>query len=276
MRERINIEDITLLLTGCIDAVKEQSFHVLRDQEVRYDQYLKSIEWAIKDTKLIKIVFCENSDFFCRNSDKMEDIQKLKSVALQCGKDLEVLSFQGDAQRVLETNKGYGEGEIIEYALQKSQLLQNSQYFCKLTGRLIVRNIDATLAHIVGGINYFNRDRSHENNWVDTRFFCCEKNFYEMHLIHLYQKLTKYMIIEKLFYNELKSRRDWRSTYQYPDYEGKSGATGREYRDDNSFRMFFFNGLCKLNLYNGVYIPLHYKFIAFKVKAYAALKPYRF
>lgn len=38
--------------------------------------------------------------------------------------------------------KGYGEGEIIEYGLKYSELLRGAAYFCKLTGRLKVENIN--------------------------------------------------------------------------------------------------------------------------------------
>ncbi len=44
--------------------------------------------------------------------------------------------------------KGYGEGEIISYALNNSKYLKNSESFYKLTGGLTVENINDVLIDI--------------------------------------------------------------------------------------------------------------------------------
>ena len=272
MKTRIEIKDIVLLITGCINAVKEQKYHTIYDCTVRYEQYMESIVWAIENTGFTKIVFCENSNFFHEYTDKLRDILTMQAAASKRGKELEILSFQGDSKRVQETNKGYGEGEIIEYALRNSSELKSCSYFCKLTGRLKVRNIDRALTGLAEGKNCFNRDKAHARNWIDTRFFCCSVDYYRQYLIHQYQELTDKIIIEKLFYYALKDKKGWRSTYSFPNYEGKSGATGLDYRENKRVRLLFLDGLCSLNLYNNVYIPLYYDYILLKEQAYRLLK----
>ena len=55
---------------------------------------------------------------------------------------LESLSFTGNEKRIASCGKGYGEDDIIEYALKHSDLLKEATYFCKLTGWLKVDNIN--------------------------------------------------------------------------------------------------------------------------------------
>ena len=56
-------------------------------------------------------------------------------------KEFEWISFQGNTTKTQEKGKGYGEGEIIEYAINHSQLLAKSKMLMKLTGRFYVKNM---------------------------------------------------------------------------------------------------------------------------------------
>ena len=264
--------NIVMLITGCIEANINQPYHNISDVHIRYNQYMDTIIWALEKTIFSKIVFCENSNFF-ETHDVNKDVRKLFLLARKMGKELEIISFQGDFELVSLTNKGYGEGEIIEYAIMNSRLLRSAQYFCKITGRLKVVNIDKAFSETDFGIQYFNRDRIHSRDWIDTRFFCCEVEYYKNNLMHQYLKLSDKVVIERLFYYVLreKSKKEWRSTYVYPDFEGKSGATGKEYKDTNVMRKAILNILCRKNIYNHVYIPVRYSYISTKEWLYGLL-----
>ena len=55
---------------------------------------------------------------------------------------------------MLEQGKGYGEGEIIEYALKNSAFLHSEREFIKLTGRITIENLDAIIRKMQPGKMY--------------------------------------------------------------------------------------------------------------------------
>ena len=101
----------------------------LTDVSERLKQYIECIEFYLCKTSINKIVFCENSNY-------KFDSRALYELAKKNNKLLEILQFNGNYSQIVDRGKGYGEGEIIEYALQNSKLFLQSKYFVKVTGRL--------------------------------------------------------------------------------------------------------------------------------------------
>ena len=128
---------IVLLITGAIDL---SSFNIpnttLLNVDERLSQYISGIEYAIDNYKRVThLVFCENTNHYF-------DYSILQKKARTGGKILEVLSFSGDYFSIQQKGKGYGEGEIIQYALSHSVFLKTCHSFYKLTGRIVVKNMD--------------------------------------------------------------------------------------------------------------------------------------
>lgn len=123
-----------LILTGCIKPNKDVPFLKLNNYNQRLKQYLESIKFFILHSCITNIVFCDNS-----NSEIDEQILLL---AKENGKNLEWLSFKGNDEAVVKFGKGYGEGEIIEYVMNNSNIMRKCDYIIKITGRMIVKNID--------------------------------------------------------------------------------------------------------------------------------------
>lgn len=130
----LDINKTVLLITGCIKPNPSTFQLSLTDVEQRLKQYIECIKWGIEKTAFVKIVFIDNSGFTVN--------PVLIDYAKQRGKQLEWLSFLGNEKMIELCGKGYGEGEIIEYGLKYSELLRGAAYFCKLTGRLKVENIN--------------------------------------------------------------------------------------------------------------------------------------
>lgn len=120
---------------------------VLLDPEERARQYIDALSWYIRETTLKKIIVCDNTGYSYPSS--------LQQLAAACGKKLELLSFSGDAFAVENYGKGYGEGEIMEYTMTHSLLLQEVEGFIKATGRLKVVNINKIVQGIDTAENYF-------------------------------------------------------------------------------------------------------------------------
>ena len=122
-----------ILLTGCINP-KGMAFTTLSDQEERKAQYINAIRYYLSNTSF-KIVFSENSG---------TDISHFFQDSIESGR-MEYLTFNGNQDK--KRGKGYGECEIIEYAIKKSKLIHSSkeQRIAKITGRLIIKNIKGIL-----------------------------------------------------------------------------------------------------------------------------------
>ena len=219
---------IVLLITGAIDL---SSFHVpsttVVNVEKRLSQYIGSIEYAIDYYRRIThLVFCENTNYIF-------DYSILKEKARSNGKVLEVLSFLGDYSEIQLRGKGYGEGEIIQYALTHSHFLKECQSFYKLTGRLEVKNMNQVIATTFSesAFDYYpgkiyNRPRDH----IETIFYKSDKNIYLKYLIDAYKEVDelKYQYLEHLFYQRLVGLKII-SFRILPKLSGQSGTTGTKY-----------------------------------------------
>jgi hypothetical protein len=122
-----------LLITGSIEVGNTRDVKI-RDRAERQRQYLEGLLAWITLTDLPIIVFCENTN-------TSYDFTKIIKFARLNNKILEVLVFSGNHKAQIY-GKGYGEGEIVDYAMKYSQYLSHSQSFYKVTGRLFVKNFN--------------------------------------------------------------------------------------------------------------------------------------
>lgn len=242
--------DIVLLITGCIQPRTDQRFLVLKDTKERLAQYIESIKFYIMSSPFSNIVFCENSAY------PYNETESLVELAQRYGKNFAWLSFQGDEEKILECGKGYGEGEIIEYALMNSELLHRAKYFAKVTGRLKVKNIDYVVQNTKYGSNYFNRD-IYRGHGIDTRFYLCEMLFYKQHLIKVHEETCELpgqeRAIEDLFWPILHRNKRCRNLNAYPVFIGCSGGNGRDYSHIPESIIELYSVLCRLNIFNTCY-----------------------
>lgn len=116
-----------LLMTSCINP-QGMKFTKLQDKMERRRQYEKALSFYLANTSL-KIVYCDNSG---------EEIEGL--IKNMDDSRIELLSFNGNNYDVC-LGKGYGELEIIRYAMDHSRFLKNAKSVIKVTGRLIVKNL---------------------------------------------------------------------------------------------------------------------------------------
>ena len=251
MLGKISKNNVCLLITGCISPNQSQSNIYLIDIKEREHQYVDSIKFYICNTEIEKIVFCENSNF---SSSFMEE---LDSFAKNNGKVFEWLSFKGDEIKVQQKGKGYGEGEILKYALRNSKVLNSVEYFFKVTGRLKVINFNS-IFNKLSTHTYFNYD-IYRSNAFDTRFYFVEKSFYLKYLedLYLYVREDKDDIValEDIFYEKLSNQKI-RCLPYFPKIEGLSGGNGTDYSKTLQRSYLFYNILCSLGIFN-VFYPFY-------------------
>lgn len=225
--------DDIILLTACINP-GGMPFTVVSDATQRLNQYLLALQFYLQNTSC-PIVFVDNS-----NMDKTPFLE----YESQYGSRLEILSFDGN--KVKTQGKGLGEMEIIEYALihSKFNLLLDKHRIVKITGRLIVRNINSLLKCDKWHLYPYKSIVCHVNSdltFADSRIFISLGSF--MNLLVKQKKYlndTKGIYFEHLLCQQIKQQKTF-TFFPFitePHFEGISGSTGIRYEKPNTSLLY--------------------------------------
>ena len=163
---------MVIIVTGTIAPDAKVGQLQIRSSEERLSQYKKALYELISSGAHARVVFCDNSSF------GTDGFTELTELAKDRGVEFEVLSFCGDADAVIKHGKGYGEGEILDYALDNSKLAEGESFFIKVTGRLVVDNIADIVDHLVTDRIYFNIPNIHRRDMYDTRLYAMPVGVY--------------------------------------------------------------------------------------------------
>jgi len=109
-------------------------YTALQDVEIRKKQYYDALNFYLKETT-VPIVFVENSNYDM-SGDFIEFIDSGR---------MEYITFEGNLYERTR-GKGYGEAQIINEGFRRSSILRQSKYVVKITGRLVVKNINNILS----------------------------------------------------------------------------------------------------------------------------------
>lgn len=169
----------TILLTATINTSYYGNVDTINgDVRIREKQYLDTCEKIIKNTDIETIILCDNTNY------KLDTLI-LEQMAETYKKKFEYLTYvEKDIGNMKLYGKGYGEHNIIKYALENSFYLKNTNSFFKLTGRVWIKNLNKIINQInEDNENYFtfyNRSKC-----VNTVFFKVNTkdyiaNFYQL------------------------------------------------------------------------------------------------
>lgn len=235
----------SLIITSCIAPGKNVPFLTVSNLNERRGEYENTIKWAIESSPFTNIVYVDNSG--CN----LEMFYEYIPAAQKANKKLEFLSFY-EMDDAVSCGKGYGEGRIIEHALLNSKLIleDKEQYFFKITGRLKISNITEIMKNIhLGKIYIMNNYPLYD--MLDTRFYGMPVSIYKKFFLSGYKEVNDNQLryLERIFYdicqeNELK----YECFRRYPEYLGRSGSTGKAYKENPNQK--FFDFLCKTKLFN--------------------------
>ena len=240
-----NRDKVILIITACISPNTNQRHLVLKDVDERLRQYLDSIYYYLRESFFKKIIFCDNSGY------DYNEIGNIIDFASSIGKELEWLSFKGNSDLVAKySTKGIGEDEIMDYIFTNSKLVIGAKSFVKVTGRLLVQNVDALLYTAQYGKNYFYRNiYSDDFHELDTRFYVMDIDYYNLKVRNCYNRIKDYDMSMELVYSKL-IHNDYALLSHYPRIKGCSGGVGTDYGKESEIKLFIFDVLCKLNIFN--------------------------
>ncbi len=217
-----------VLLTSSVVAM--DSSVQLKAEKLRIFHTLESIENWLNIFPEGKYVICDGSGY---------DFSKLVLENFPKA-NIECLHFENDINLIRIHGKGYGEGEIIRHALAYSKILGNAQWFAKCTAKLWVNNFLQCTEEWNGKFlcqAYFSNVfsfRASRIEYVDTRFYLVDKNFYQRHLsrAHLGIGGTNGISIEDRFLESLMLERMRGFIFNSPPVVcGVGGGSGKYYKN---------------------------------------------
>jgi hypothetical protein len=131
-------------------------------------------------------VLCDGSDF-----DFSPIVASLSNKSL-----IECLHFQNNISRVQSQGRGYGEGEIVRFAVENSIFIKNRGYFAKCTSKLWVENFAKCMSQwndemLLKGVfaNAFSPIHSTKFSYIDTRFYAMDVGQYTSHFLHAHEAI---------------------------------------------------------------------------------------
>lgn len=214
------------IITGTIKPTKGIGQTVIVNIEERMQAYEQCIRFYIESQAFDKLVFCDNSN------TKLKSEDNLQKLAEKCHVELELLYFLGDQEGVLAHGKGYGEGQILEYVMSNSRLLNEDDYFIKITGRLQINNIASICSKINTKKLYFNIPNHTNRSMYDTRMYGMGKCLFLTHFLNAYHAVMDEQgyYLEHVYTDVIKSNKLRVSNFPiYPRIMGISGSTGQVY-----------------------------------------------
>jgi len=167
------MDNLPLLITTAIQVSADTTTKML-DPHARLAATLWGIEQWLKEPTVGSLVIVDGSD--CDYSGRVDELSR------GSGKNVEFLCFQNDAELTRLKGKGFGEGEIVHYALTHSKILSQSPYFAKCTGKLYVRNYRKCLAAYHGTEFMSAVYGKNRIAGLDTRLYFASRDFWLKHL----------------------------------------------------------------------------------------------
>jgi len=161
-----NLNKKCLLLTSSIDP--NGCIYVSRSSTLdRANDISKCLQkWLINTD--FDVILADNSGY---------DMGFLNNILNEYKDRLEILSWDGnDYDRNL--GKGYGELEILKYAISNSEKIKNHTHFIKSTGRYFIKNINSLLSEI--NLEEYDLVIKHDflKNITHTFFFCMSVRYF--------------------------------------------------------------------------------------------------
>lgn len=213
-----------LLITSAIHV--NAKFTKIVDPDERIRRVKDSVEKLLLKYPNLPVVICDGSGFDF--SPFFENFPQIKCIF-----------FSTSAHDVSIRGKGYGEGEIINYALETYFQYNPFDVIIKITGGIYVQNLEwiiqANLDFQCTFKSYFDVNKKRiVLHRVDTRLFVFRPSFFNAHLskVHLNVNELAGKYIEDLYFQAIKSTHINLSEFLLimpPKFVGYSGSTGKAY-----------------------------------------------
>lgn len=192
--------------------------------EERLKEYCEAIDFYLNNTNY-PVVVVDNSNY---------DFSRI----INDSSRFEPLFYQGVD---IDRGKGWGECDILKYALEHSVLLKGADQIIKITGRLIVKNLNRILSGC-DNANAVYADADLKLTYVHSYLFCCPRSFLERGLFPRHGLMNDRggVHFEHVLGLSIKSCMDYYSyhEFKYPIYLIGHAGSSRVYYKEPSFRRY--------------------------------------
>lgn len=222
----MNITDnkYVLFLTACINPGQMPNT-TLTDSVVRRNQYERALQWYLDNT-IFKVVFVENSGIDISDKFQLYILEKR----------LEIITFNGNSIFDRTRGKGYGEALIIKYALNVSKILTKDSITIKISGRIIVKNINSLVRNSQNKNNLYMNTLIVENKcFASSKVVICPTVFWSGYFLPRIENINEknkfyfeHCLYEagKQWCNENKGKQ--KEFFLPIFFEGISGTSGKQ------------------------------------------------
>jgi hypothetical protein len=218
-----------VLLTSCI-APGDMTGLARSDIFQRLEDYKNVIQNLSSSGFIGPVVYCDNSGY------NLEQLARIPVDTGSTGK-WEFLSINGNRKKNL--GKGYGEMEIIRYAIESSRLITPDSKILKVTGRLTLRNICSICSQFEESpiSTEIFCDLRGNLQWADSRVFASSVRFLQEYLLPLESILNDSRgvsfehVLARATHSAMSDGLNWKMLPETPDIVGLSGTSGIRYPD---------------------------------------------
>jgi len=161
-----------------------------------------------------------------------EEMEMLKAMDVE----IEQITYLQNEALIKSKGKGFGEGELIKFALANSVFLKSAEAFFKCTGKVYCRNFKA-ISQLINSNNIQNmfwrwlEPGDFLRTWADVRFFYSTKEFCETHLIPAYLRSDDNKEATELGIFSMLQQTLPAATALRPLLSGFCGGSGEQYFD---------------------------------------------
>ena len=226
---RSSVGKIPVLLTSSV--VAHDNRVALTDTAVRIDLTLESVaQWLQLDPHL-QLVICDGSNF----DFSLAVAQRFPAASIEC------LCFENDQAAVRRKGRGFGEGEIVRFAVSRSRMIQHAGAFAKCTSKLWVSNYAECLVDWNGNFlckavfdHVFSPFKKTTLSYIDTRFYVVSLPYYKQYFEAAHQSidLGSGKGLEDCFLEIFTSRCIDRVLFNTPPViDGVGGGIGKYYKN---------------------------------------------
>ncbi len=201
----------------------------LKDEKARIFYTLESIKHWLKIAPKNQLIICDGSGY---------DFSSIIHEHFPCS-NIECLFFTNNVRLVEIHGKGFGEGEIIRYALRHSRILSESSNFAKCTAKLWVDNFQECIHQWNGQFlcnAFFSNVFSYKQTkleFIDTRFYMADINFYKKFFEFAHSNVggNDGYSIEDRFLEIIQKEQMQRIIFSLPPFIcGVGGGSGKYYK----------------------------------------------
>jgi hypothetical protein len=221
--------DFVILLTSTIKVRNDVPILNRSNTNTRLSDYQQSLAQWMDEKNTPKLVFCENSGY---------DLSSLEKNCRENNphqKEIEFISFVNNNYPI-EFGKGYGEMNIIEYALKNSRLIHPDSLVIKITGRLYIAGIGDIIKRMrKKQIADCYCNMRGNLNWAQSYIFCATVSFIKeyllprKHLINDQNEVYFEHVLARAVHASLADGKAWSTLPGFLNIKGFSASSGDNY-----------------------------------------------